>query len=65
MAELRPDGYVGTPSFLKIILDKADEMGMMLGEPHQGARFRRSVPGQLRDALLARGIAGYQAYAIG
>ena len=28
IADLRPDGYVGTPSFLKIILEKADEMGV-------------------------------------
>ncbi|MEE8365664.1 MAG: phenylacetate--CoA ligase family protein, partial [Gammaproteobacteria bacterium] len=26
IADLSPQGYVGTPSFLKIILDKADEM---------------------------------------
>src|SRR5438094_152638 len=30
MAELAPSGYVGTPSFLKIILDKADEIGIRL-----------------------------------
>src|SRR6185437_10148287 len=30
MAELSPAGYVGTPSFLKIILDKADELGIEL-----------------------------------
>ena len=30
MAELKPAGYVGTPSFLKIILEKADEMGVPL-----------------------------------
>src|SRR3954464_2433523 len=27
IADLRPDGYAGTPSFLKILLDKADELG--------------------------------------
>ena len=30
MAELRPAGYIGTPSFLRIILEKADEMGIAL-----------------------------------
>ena len=30
MAQLRPAGYIGTPSFLKIILDKATEMGVSL-----------------------------------
>ena len=27
IAELRPDGYVGTPSFLKILVEKAAESG--------------------------------------
>jgi phenylacetate-CoA ligase len=27
MADLRPDAYVGTPSFLRILLEKADETG--------------------------------------
>src|ERR1700686_1394524 len=30
MVDLKPDGYVGTPSFLKIILEKADELGIRL-----------------------------------
>src|SRR5262249_18285714 len=30
MADLAPDGYVGTPSFLRIILEKADELGIPL-----------------------------------
>jgi len=30
MAELQPAGYIGTPSFLKIILEKAAEMGVAL-----------------------------------
>ena len=28
MADLRPDAYVGTPSFLRILLEKADETGV-------------------------------------
>ena len=30
MAELRPNAYTGTPSFLRIILDRADELGVPL-----------------------------------
>ena len=30
MADLAPDGYVGTPSFLRILLEKADEQGIAL-----------------------------------
>ncbi len=28
IADLRPDGYVGTPSFLRILLEKADELAL-------------------------------------
>ena len=27
IADLKPAGYVGTPSFLKILLEKCDELG--------------------------------------
>jgi phenylacetate-CoA ligase len=63
MAELQPDGYVGTPSFLKIILEKADEMGVKLMSLSKALVSAEAFPPSLRDALLARGIAGYQAYA--
>jgi len=63
MAELKPDGYVGTPSFLKIIVDKADEMGVKLASLRKALLSGEAFPPSLRDALLARGIAGYQAYA--
>ena len=63
MAELKPDGYVGTPSFLRIIVDKADEMGVKLTGLSKALVSGEAFPPSLRDALLARGIAGYQAYA--
>jgi phenylacetate-CoA ligase len=63
MAELRPDGYVGTPSFLKIIVDRADEMGVRLTSLTKALVSGEAFPGSVRDSLSARGIAGYQAYA--
>ena len=63
MAELAPDGYVGTPSFLKIILDKADELGIRLGSLKKALVSGEAFPASLRDALAQRGIAGYQVYA--
>jgi len=63
IAELRPDGYVGTPSFLKIILDKADETGADVSSLTKALVSGEAFPPSLRDALAARGIAGYQAYA--
>jgi phenylacetate-CoA ligase len=63
MADLQPDGYVGTPSFLKIIVEKADEMGVRLSSLRKALVSGEAFPPSLRDTLVARGIAGYQAYA--
>ena len=63
MAHLNPDGYVGTPSFLKIILDKADELGIELPSLTKALVSAEPFPPSLRDAWSARGIAGYQVYA--
>jgi phenylacetate-CoA ligase len=63
IAELRPDGYVGTPSFLKIILDKADEAGADVSSLTKALVSGEAFPPSLRDALQTRGIAGYQVYA--
>jgi phenylacetate-CoA ligase len=63
IAELKPDGYVGTPSFLKIILEKADEAGADISSLKKALVSGEAFPPSLRDALAARGIAGYQAYA--
>ncbi len=63
MADLRPNGYVGTPSFLKIILDKADELGVRVGNLTKALVSGEALLPAVRDALSARGIAGYQAYA--
>jgi phenylacetate-CoA ligase len=63
IAELAPDGYVGTPSFLKIILEKADELGVRQPSLRKALVSGEAFPSSLRDALDARGISGYQAYA--
>ena len=63
MAELRPAGYIGTPSFLKIILDKAAEMGMQLPSVTKALVSGEAFPPSLRDWFAERGVAGYQCYA--
>ena len=63
IADLQPRGYVGTPSFLRIILDKADELGVALPSLARALVSGEAFPPTLRDALQARGIAGYQVYA--
>ncbi|MBS0326949.1 MAG: AMP-binding protein [Proteobacteria bacterium] len=63
IADLAPAGYVGTPSFLRIILDRADELGVALPSLGKALVSGEPFPPSLRDALAARGIHGYQAYA--
>jgi phenylacetate-CoA ligase len=63
IADLRPAGYVGTPSFLRIILDKADEQGIALPSLTKALVSAEAFPPGLRDAFARRGIHGYQAYA--
>jgi len=43
VADLRPVAYSGTPSFLKILIEKATEAGQTTVH-HQGHGFRRSLP---------------------
>ncbi|MFZ2391951.1 phenylacetate--CoA ligase family protein [Rhodoferax sp.] len=63
MAELQPAGYIGTPSFLKIILEKAAEMGVVLPRLTKAMFGGEAFPPSLRDWFAAHGIAGYQCYA--
>ncbi|WP_107991035.1 phenylacetate--CoA ligase family protein [Breoghania corrubedonensis] len=63
MAVLRPRGWCGTPDFLKVILDKAVELGLdcssvKVAQVSGGALFP-----SLRDEYTARGIAVTQCYA--
>lgn len=63
MAELRPAGYIGTPSFLKLIVEKAAEMGVALPTVTKALVSGEAFPPSLRDWFTERGIAGYQCYA--
>ena len=62
MAELRPQAYAGTPSFLRIALEKADEAGLALPSLKKASVGGEAFPPALRDWLAARGIAAYQSY---
>lgn len=63
MAELRPAGYIGTPSFLKIIVEKAAEMKVALPSVTRALVSGEAFPPSLRDWLGERGITGFQCYA--
>jgi len=63
IADLRPQAYVGTPSFLKIILDKGEELGLDLSSLSKGLVSGEYFPPQLRQEFAERGIKAVQCYA--
>lgn len=63
MRELKPAGYIGTPSFLKIILEKAAEMGVSLPSVKKAMFGGEAYPPSLHQWYADRGIAGTQCYA--
>jgi phenylacetate-CoA ligase len=62
IADLKPSGYVGTPSFLKILLEKADELGLDASSIRRAAVSGEAFLPPVRDFLRARGVDAYQAY---
>lgn len=62
IADLQPNAYVGTPSFLRILLDKADELGVRVSFA-KAFVSGEAFPPSMREVFAARGIAAYQAYA--
>jgi phenylacetate-CoA ligase len=63
MAELQPAGYIGTPSFLKIIIEKAAEMGVPLPSLRKALVSGEAFVPSLRDWMTGHGVAAYQCYA--
>ena len=63
LQDLQPAGYIGTPSFLKIIVEKAAESGITFPSVKKALVTGEACPPSLRDWLAARGIAAYQCYA--
>lgn len=60
MAELKPSAYVGTPSFLKIILEKAAETGADVSSVGTAVVGAEALPPSLRKWLHEHGIARVQ-----
>lgn len=63
IAELKPDAYVGTPSFLRILVEKALETGSDLSSLRRGLVGGEALPPSLRDWFTGHGMSIYQSYA--
>jgi phenylacetate-CoA ligase len=62
VADLRPVAYTGTPSFLKILLEKAQEAGQKLSFT-KALVSGEACPPSLRDWFAQQGVAVFQCYA--
>ena len=63
IADLRPDAYTGTPSFLKILLDRARESGADTTSLRKASVSGEALPESLRAELRAMGVRTLQTYA--
>jgi phenylacetate-CoA ligase len=63
IADLRPGAYVGTPSFLKIIVEKALETGADISSLKRAVVGAEALPAALRAWLREQGIRTLQMYA--
>ena len=62
IAQLAPSGYVGTPSFLKLIVEKCDELGLASSSLKRALVSGEAFLPPVRAFLAARGIEAFQAY---
>ena len=63
IAHIKPAGYVGTPDFLKVILDSAQKSGKDVSSLKRGLVSGAALPPSLRQELSGRGVAVLQCYA--
>ena len=63
IAHLRPVAYTGIPDFLKVLLDKGEELGKDTSSLTKGFVSGAALPESLRSELKSRGVDVYQAYA--
>ena len=63
IADLKPQAYLGAPSFLRILVEKAAEAGSDIASLKKGLVGGEAFPPSLRDWFSERGLAVYQSYA--
>jgi phenylacetate-CoA ligase len=61
--DLRLNAFAGTPSFLKLIVEKSDELKIDVGALRKAIVGAEYLPPALREAMRARGIRVQQLYA--
>jgi phenylacetate-CoA ligase len=62
IAAIRPTGYVGTPSFLKILVEKAAELGKDISSLKHAFVGAEALPPSLRQMFIDKGMTCLQSY---
>jgi phenylacetate-CoA ligase len=62
IAAIRPSGYVGTPSFLKILIEKAAELGKDISSIKHAFVGAEALPPSLRQMFIDKGMSCLQSY---
>ena len=62
IAAIRPKGYVGTPSFLKILIEKAAELGKDISSLRHAFVGAEALPPSLRQMFVTAGMTCLQSY---
>ena len=60
--DLKPNAYAGTPSFLRIIIEKAEEIGADVSSIKHALFSAEAFPPSLQRWFKEKGVDGYQAY---
>jgi phenylacetate-CoA ligase len=62
IAAIKPKGYVGTPSFLKILIEKAGELGKDISSIKHAFVGAEALPPSLRQMFIDKGMTCLQSY---
>ncbi len=62
ISALKPNAYAGTPSFLKMLFEKADEMGGDISSIRKAIVSGEAFLAPAREFIKVRGVDAYQAY---
>jgi phenylacetate-CoA ligase len=63
IAQLRPNGYTGTPSFLRILVEKAKEANVDISSMRKAMTGGEALPPTLTAWFAQHGIDAFQSYA--
>jgi phenylacetate-coenzyme A ligase PaaK-like adenylate-forming protein len=60
--DLRPDAYAGTPGFLRILLERADAIGIPCSSLRVASVAGEPFPTEMQSWFASRGVQAYQTY---